>query len=259
MTDRTVSFRRLREFGHRDLGRKRGFSLVELLVVLAVLAIILAILIPLISKGMARAERISCLNNIRSFTVAAIAYAAEHDGKLVHSYPGDRADSWVGYGNTPESLERGALWAYTGSYEMFRCPSVPKELPQIRSQNRHYSPNNYLNGDGWYPSVVRTIFAVPKPSQTIYFLEEPDPRGANLGSWVMSMNGITWVDPIGYWHDDGSNFSFVDGHAEYWKWEDPRTKIPGQTGSFYVTQAGNPDLTRVFHGQMPGDPLGPNP
>jgi len=237
----------------------RGFTLVELLVVIAVLAILLAIIVPVTAKGIAKAERIACMNNLRNFTIAAIAYSSENEGRLVHSYPGNSAINWVGTGNTTQSLESGALWKYTGSHSMFRCPSVPAELTQIRSQNRHYSPNNYLHGAGWYPGIAYTLSSVPQPSRTIYFLEEPDPRGANLGSWVMRLTSPAWVDPIGYWHSNGSNFSFVDGHAEYWRWEDPRTKIPGQTGRFFVNQPGNPDLLRVQLHQMPGDPRGPNP
>ena len=233
--------------------------MVELLIVLAVLGILISLLVPMVMAGVERAERITCVVNLKSFTLAAITYTAEHQGAMVHSYPGSRADSWVGNGNTRASLEAGALWSYTGTPDLYRCPSVPSELPNIRNQNRHYSPNNYLNGGGWYPNIARSIAAVPEPAKTIYFLEEPDPRGYNLGSWVMRLNEYRWVDPIGYWHDDGSNFSFVDGHVEHWKWEDPRTKIPGQTGRFFVSQPGNPDLRRVQLAQMPGDPAGPNP
>lgn len=243
-----------------DCPRNRGFTLIELLVVVAVLAILFSILVPTVTRGMENAERILCSNNIRSFTLAAIAYTTENNGTMVSPYPGNNKDrNWVGGGNTDASLENGALWKYTGSHALYRCPTVPAELPNIRAQNRHYSPNNYLGGSGWYPNIAPTIAAVPEPSRTMYFLEEPDPRGANLGSWVMRLFEDKWVDPIGYWHNDGSNFTFVDGHVEYWKWQDPRTKIPGQTGKFFVSQAGNPDLERVQNAQMPGDAVGPNP
>ena len=32
-----------------------------------------------------------------------------------------------------------------------------------------------------------------------------------------------WWDPPPVRHGDGTNFSFADGHADYHKWEDPRT------------------------------------
>lgn len=252
----TSGFLSVRE---RQRPHNQAFTLVEMLVVMAILGILLTIIVPPLADGLEKAERVACMNNLKSFTLASLAYATENESKLVHSYPGGRPDSWVGHGNNEASLEAGALWRFTGSYGLFRCPSVPDELPQIQSQNRHYSPNNYLNGDGWYPHVVRKLSAVPEPSQTIYYLEEPDPRGYNLGSWVMAMSGYRWVDPVGYWHGDGANFSFVDGHVEYWKWQDPRTKIPGQTGRFNVSQSGNPDWQRVLDHQMPGDPRGPNP
>jgi prepilin-type processing-associated H-X9-DG protein len=47
-------------------------------------------------------------------------------------------------------------------------------------------------------------------------------------------------------HGDGTDFSFADGHSEYWKWLDRRTIEYGQMmpGSNPL-QPGNPDLHRT--------------
>ena len=47
-------------------------------------------------------------------------------------------------------------------------------------------------------------------------------------------------------HGNGTNFSFADGHSEYWKWKDPRTISYGmmEVGSG-PDQKGNEDLYRV--------------
>ncbi|MHC4518566.1 MAG: hypothetical protein ACYTAS_08265 [Planctomycetota bacterium] len=45
---------------------------------------------------------------------------------------------------------------------------------------------------------------------------------------------------------DGTNFSFADGHAEYWKWKDPRTiDLGNQIAGTDPRQPGNPDMLKV--------------
>jgi prepilin-type processing-associated H-X9-DG protein len=42
-------------------------------------------------------------------------------------------------------------------------------------------------------------------------------------SWTIWYDQEQWWDQITARHGDGTNFSFADGHSEYWKWKDPRT------------------------------------
>jgi prepilin-type processing-associated H-X9-DG protein len=49
-------------------------------------------------------------------------------------------------------------------------------------------------------------------------------------------------------HGDGTNFSFADGHAEYWKWQDQRTVKVSGGGQLPVLyrRGDNPDIQRVI-------------
>jgi prepilin-type N-terminal cleavage/methylation domain-containing protein/prepilin-type processing-associated H-X9-DG protein len=61
-----------------------GFTLVELLVVIAVIALLMAILLPALTKARRVAKRIVCMSNMKQLLTAWMAYADASDGKLVN-------------------------------------------------------------------------------------------------------------------------------------------------------------------------------
>lgn len=69
-----------------SIPRRRAFSLIELLVVVAVIAILAGVLLPVLAQGRQHARRIQCLNNLRQFLVADLMYS--HDfGELPSPNP----------------------------------------------------------------------------------------------------------------------------------------------------------------------------
>lgn len=55
--------------------RKKGFSLIELLIVVAILAILIALLLPALNKAREKAFAIQCVNNMKNIGTALQLYA----------------------------------------------------------------------------------------------------------------------------------------------------------------------------------------
>ncbi|GJM25680.1 MAG: hypothetical protein DHS20C16_20950 [Phycisphaerae bacterium] len=83
----------------------RGFTLVELLVVISIIALLVSILLPSLQKARDSAKRIKCSANVRGITQAGLTYAA--DDRLEFAIPINKADA-----TQPESYR--SVYAYGG-------------------------------------------------------------------------------------------------------------------------------------------------
>ncbi|MBN1362298.1 MAG: type II secretion system protein [Sedimentisphaerales bacterium] len=67
------------------MGKRRGFTLVELLVVIGIISILMAILTTSLRGARENARQTACLANLRQWGIIFAIYASEHDGKLIRN------------------------------------------------------------------------------------------------------------------------------------------------------------------------------
>jgi prepilin-type N-terminal cleavage/methylation domain-containing protein/prepilin-type processing-associated H-X9-DG protein len=65
-----------------DRPQHRGFTLVELLVVIGIIAVLIAVLLPTLANAQRSARDVKCQSNIRQLCTSLLNYAAENMGKF---------------------------------------------------------------------------------------------------------------------------------------------------------------------------------
>ncbi len=231
----------------------KGFTLVELLVVISIIAVLLGILMPALGSVRRQAKSIVCMSNIRQLSLAFVIYTDDYNGYAMPSVGSSGVYWWgkkiVSGVNAGIDHKQGFVWPYLKSElsasSVYQCPSQafgsynlqgkppnqpddPKWITSTYGYNGYYlSPPQ----SGWYGirnQPWKKIANIKQPATVLAFADtliDMDCTGKN----PILINNFS-IDPpyiynSGKWnknispttcfrHNEKTNVVFVDGHCK---------------------------------------------
>lgn len=216
---------------HRPaLSLRHGFTLVELLSVIAIVAILSAILISTVSRVRESARTTQCLGNLRQLGLAVTLYTQDNSSNFPYAY---RVGGVFWY---------HAIEPYLGEAhhsDLFFCKSAGiQPTAEIDLNTRtNYISNRRLFSDGQYradgtmPDRISAL-AVPRPAEVALLLDgsvstagtsnhsaynqvgQNSPSPSSADRLVPNLDTTGTADAVISWrHRLRTNIVFVDGHA----------------------------------------------
>ena len=221
--------------------RTHGFTLVELLVVVAIIALLVSILLPTLNKAKEQTRRVICASNLRNCGTNLQIYAAENNSHLPPHYDNDESYQSNIYVKVGEWDLREYLKPCFGDFGIWKCPALPMAAAIDDPANtRHacYGTYQYFPGRRWpqFAKEGTDQYNDPAPAP-----DRTDLAGATAGRVMMQDSfGDDWAVAgmmlfnhgqgrvINDWGDgspsyacrlgprgDGANLLFYDTHAEW--------------------------------------------
>jgi len=213
--------------------KKRGFTLVELLVVITIIGMLMALLMPAVQAARESARRGVCMNNIKNLALASLNFEATN-----REFPGYKQQlsgndvTWVVM--IFPQLDRMKLWNdwSTGTQKkvlikLLICPSDPPEQSTAGDTPCSYICNTEMFSDGGGKSL--DYLSMHDGSSTTLMLSEKkfgatvsndrkwsttSPNPDQMG-FSGSSNGGSMKNNLTSNHGGGANVAFCDGHVQF--------------------------------------------
>ena len=184
----------------------RGFTLVELLMVIGIIAVLAGLLLTARSRATDKAAQVQCMSNLKQLGLAMTMYAQENNQVFPFGspadpgVPADRKEDWIHY-NAPadklaSKINGSAIAPYVKArseayMSLMRCPADEPETHQVDSRRGFSYPFSYVMnyrmtsdaGKGYNRGATPRVTAINRPAEKILLAEENE-RTINDGFWV---------------------------------------------------------------------------
>lgn len=217
------------------LGRRRAFTLVEAMTVIAIIAVLMSLLLPVFSSAREAAHAAKCQSNLHQLMSAFGAFAMDHDDQL----PGGYFDLIAKNDPNPDHYDwlRGDPWDWTSAPAggtlfryvnrepgVYRCPSLDPNPPapgaalgSFAGSNGHYDYVSMLVFTGARAHNIPAQSRLTLPDGTTEYhatpiIVEGDPmflNGFGMKDWHTGSDGMSHT------HHGGAYYAAIDGSVEW--------------------------------------------
>ena len=240
--------------GGHSTPRARGFTLVEVLVVVAIIAILVGISFSGFIKYRKAADKAAVLGNIRALQVANAIYASENNGAYIKAFSFDKDEKL----ESAWHMEPEFLRIFTGNPDVKGSahitgvphssldPAVVRAKKYLWDQvEASYGYNQGHMPPGWPMKSTSSTYkasSLTDPARTFSFISCTDWNAKFTGRYLWegakAVEGKTPDGKIAFRHDGKAAVVYFDGHVELiskadMKRIDKSNKNGGSTGNIF--------------------------
>jgi prepilin-type processing-associated H-X9-DG protein/prepilin-type N-terminal cleavage/methylation domain-containing protein len=212
----------------------RGFTLVEILVVITIILVLAGVITPVGKGMMARSRTINCSTNLRQIGTASMLYAAENNMTLPGSVH-QRGNSWT-------LTLQAILQPYSDETLTFKCTEDGN-----KTRDRTYALNDFLTKkpSGATHLNYSVLAKIDRPESTFMFAEAAVSHteehfhfapyhGGRILPAVFEHQVATAA------HGEKSNYLFADGHVETLSRKETQSRLAQNYSRFADPSGGIP-------------------
>lgn len=147
------------------LSSRKGFTLIELMIVIAIIAILAAILVPNFIRARAQGQLTSCKSNLKNIATALEMYSTDHNGQ--YPKPGD----WSSNNSVNRRAASGGL---LGAY-LKQIPTCAGSGSSNYMYTSTHNPDTYTLwcSGAWHNAAGVTATNYPEYDAYIGLIEQP--------------------------------------------------------------------------------------
>lgn len=199
---------------------RRGFTLVELLVVITIIVVLAAISFSVVGKMRNQAKSMVCIGNLKQLGAAIITYSVDHNDQMLplqgNKADGSRGDIW------PVILAKaGYLWE-TPNVGPLPCGKGVWTCPSCDFMSNAYGAYGIVEGIFNYPensaAGPKRMSSIGRPSATWLIGDVMQSKNPKKGWYAIWKNSASWAS--GHGPAEGrhgskrTNVCMFDGHIE---------------------------------------------
>ena len=204
---------------------RRGFTLVELLVVLSIVAILVALMLPTVKRAREASRQVACLSQLHHIGMTMVMYGGDYEGLLPRGNNVIWFKAFLAY-----------LPGSTNHIETYRCPAYPGSDQLICYVVNAWTFDGTADDVGYEINDPTPLDGFDRPSRTLYIADNEDgwwrPVITSLDNGSLDLNDVwhfahlpnSLAEEVTYGrriarnrHGGGPNVLYIDGHTDFLK------------------------------------------